>query len=1097
MEKHTAIKQFGVSNTPIILASRTLQFEEQRNFFGGLRQIDLNFSRIWVKFTSIPDCLKCDSNQLILLDFVGYPSIQASSEIKNLRITNYSTPYNIVYNPQAIHDCSDLSTKDIEVKYQICFQETSTSKVSTYDFLLKINLIKANAESNVRFCFNSDSASIMYENSVKLLGYLKIENPSPYEYANLLSIKNILRYNQAFEHDIVFWGDETEVQESNACFNANAGIRTLDQELKSTLEVIKSDDELTLNNIVSNNIISIPIYIDLSRIGNPYEDFITSSFSIEIMNLLNAQKDIYTYEFSISRDTQCTQLAVLVDNCNVDNEVVLNVGKFKWIKHLPGQSRRFEGSSNLLELKIKNIAENVSESLNAAVVVRNMRITIEDTKHCLDEAVLYTSSINDTVELYNAPFSEITIPFKLSHKKVSTIIDDLTEAQIHIQFDYLEDREGIRNEESIYKSFHCTLKFVVETDPGNEWLCVDFGTSATVAAFGDGSKPSSLLDLDHRAEIVGAYAPKQMRTPRFEQGTPFLSSNAKFRQGGIIGDNLKYQDNFIWLSPTSRQFYSDSYVLPYIKSLVGYHTLPSNLDFTGLRYQKDGKNYEFSAEIFTIDDIFNALYKSLFNDFIIPTIDEDNQNVNKLILSIPNTYTPRHIDYLYKLVTTCMPQLRKNYVWFISESDAIASYYITNWYDLNSNRESIEMNRLSDAENTEHVLVYDMGAGTLDLTYFKIFNNNDGTRVVTILAKMGLNKAGNYLDYLIARALIETHSAFLPISLLTPNNDPMLIVLAGKLKQFIKQEVKPRLFTEDNIIFSELNGEQVSINDKLITLNDIQIDLIKIREHELIHHFINECSRNLIENLFVINGYRKGQTPLDTVMFTGRGVQFGDESPMGIRASVMRTLEEWNSCNQCFQIDVRGNDLKTVVCNGALHFATTYSSESSAVKFLNRNIYASYGVLYKDIRGRYMYHELLSPRTKFTREPNLEINSHNGLYVYEYDTDKYCAQAGKQMRNTINLRNSPNLYFVQSYSLDTAEDWKNNKHELISVMWEVSSDSVVSSPRDKESVHVRIEVNADNEMIFTAGSLTNEPSSSLIININESESFKKGMWPYM
>lgn len=64
-------------------------------------------------------------------------------------------------------------------------------------------------------------------------------------------------------------------------------------------------------------------------------------------------------------------------------------------------------------------------------------------------------------------------------------------------------------------------------------------------------------------------------------------------------------------------------------------------------------------------------------------------------------------------------------------------------------------------------------------------------------------------------------------------------------------------------------------------------------------------------------------------------------------------------------------------------------------------------------------------------------------------------------------------------------------------MWDFVSQSTVSSVKDLAKVPVRIEVNVENEMIFTAGALTNEPSAPMVININESESFKKSMWPYM
>ena len=389
-----------------------------------------------------------------------------------------------------------------------------------------------------------------------------------------------------------------------------------------------------------------------------------------------------------------------------------------------------------------------------------------------------------------------------------------------------------------------------------------------------------------------------------------------------------------------------------------------------------------------------------------------------------------------------------------------------------------------------------MGAGTLDLTYFSIENNEDGTRNVNILAKTGLNKAGNYLDYLIAEAIIDTHSDLLPESLLNPDGNSTLLLMAGKLKHFIKQYVKPQLFTKAKLTFSELNGEDVQINGNTVTLNDIEINLVALRDHSLIRNFIKECTADLIENLFVINGYEKHQAPIDTIIFTGRSVQFGDGQDKGIRNSLMSSISEWNIRDNCQQINISGNELKTIVCEGALNFATTYSSEASAVRILNRNIYASYGILYKDIRGIYQYMELLSPSTKPIREPNLETNSTNGVYIYEYDTDRFNAQ-GNLHGAFVDLRNSPKAFFVQSYSRDTARDWKNNRRELISVMWDFVSQSTVSSVKDLAKVPVRIEVNGENEMIFTAGSLTNEPSAPMVININESDSFKKSMWPYM
>jgi len=1091
-------KHFGTQESIVIIAQRSLDFPEQHTFFGNLRQIDFKFNSVWVEIQSFPKEVQLDVDELIKVDFIGHPSVQQSNRIENLHIVSYKNPYNIIYNPSAIKDCTNLNVDKIKIGFLIKFQQENKGTITSLDFSLELKLTKAIPSIRASFKFATGKPAIRYQNQFCCLGVLNIVNDSSCKYAEMLAIENTIKYDKVFENDIVIWGSEGEVLESDPYYDVNEGIRTSDQKIQSCLRKTITDSKIIIRNIVAKNIVSIPVYIDLQRIGNPNEDKLDCSFTINSINLGSGKETITQIPFVVKRDKQCTQMVVTLNGQEIESGQSINIGKIKWVKYSAGQAHRWNGITKVLNLRVANIAENKSAFENAAVVIKNINILFESETDSVSKAI--SSNVNEStgpIELFNAPNSYHLIECKLKHKDIEDIPNDVSKVKAFIDFDYIVDPDGIRDEFTEYEHFSSTVYFDVETDPGNEWLCIDFGTSATVAAFGDGSEASNLLDLDAQAESMTSNLPQRMRTPRFEEGTPFLSSNAKFRQGGIFDNNATYSDSFVWLSPTEPQFYNDSYILPYIKSLVGYNNLPDTLDYKGLRYKKGGKNnIDFTNVPLSVDEIFTSIYKSLFRDFILPSIKTSRKLVNKLIISVPNTYTPRHLDYLHNLVINNIPQIRKNYIWFISESDAIASYYITNWVDLNRCRDSLAITQLSSAGSTEHVLAFDMGAGTLDLTYFSIINNEDDTRNVNILAKIGLNKAGNYLDFLIAEAIIDTHSDLLPASLLNPDGDPTLLLMAGKLKHFIKQSVKPQLFTKAKLTFSELNGEDFQINGNIVTLNDVEINLVAIRDHSLIRNFIKECTADLIENLFVINGYEKHQTPVDTVIFTGRSVQFGDGQDVGIRNSLMNSIKDWNIKPACQQINISGNDLKTIVSDGALHFATTYSSEASAVRILNRNIYASYGILYKDIRGIYQYLELLTPSTKPIREPNLDVNSTNGVYIYEYDTDKFNAQ-GNSKGSFVDLRNSPKAFFVQSYSQDTARDWKNNRRELISVMWDFVSQSAVSSVKDMNKVPVRIEVNGDNEMIFTAGTLTNEPSAPMVINISESDSFKKSMWPYM
>lgn len=390
-----------------------------------------------------------------------------------------------------------------------------------------------------------------------------------------------------------------------------------------------------------------------------------------------------------------------------------------------------------------------------------------------------------------------------------------------------------------------------------------------------------------------------------------------------------------------------------------------------------------------------------------------------------------------------------------------------------------------------------MGAGTLDLTYLSITKQDDDLKEVSIIAKIGLNKAGNYLDYVLTEALIDTHQDIFPRSFLSPSTDTALLILAGKLKHFIKNELKPNLFIQDNMVFSSLNGENVDIDGKDRTFDDDNIDLSKIREHKLVQQFIKDCTETLLNNFFTTNGCIKGMTPIDTIIMAGRSVQFGDGNE-GIESSLMQSIYEWNGGDQnCFKVKIEGDELKTIVSNGALYFATLYSNEGSIVKIKNKNIYASYGVIYTDIKGKTAYSELLTPNTRPTKEPIGESNSTNGVLIYEYDSDTYRADGG-QRGTLLDLRNSPVAYFVQSYSINPEADWDSGNREFISVMREFSPQGVVANPSvDLKNVPVRVVVNSHNEMIFYAGIMQDAATAPLVIDIQGNESFRRSMWPYL
>lgn len=1096
-------KYFGGQNGETIIASKSLDFPEQKSFFGHLKHIELSFYKMWVEISGIPDSVTYDPLNLVRIRFTGILEGIEGAQLNNLSIKSYNNPYLIILDDSAIHDCSDLNLTQFTVRIKVYAQKTVSDTIVNEEFDVLIMLQKAIPVPSYRM--ELSYPSITYQHQIVNIGEFVVENKCFLRYAMMLDLKIDLRFNRVFNENLALWGDLTEIIESNPYFDVGVGVRCASDQIQSVLEKTIDQQSLLLKSIVAQNEIRIPIYLDMTQLCNPVSDFEEYSFTLSIQNLNNRIIESKAETFTVFRDRQLTQLAVKVNGCELKLGDHLNIGKAKWIQYIPGGKVRFAGTTDLFHVTIGNLAENESENLGAAVYVRNLVV-----KHQLSNMaelsrnstlvdaveVRVQGELEDNMKFVNAPGSNIELVYTLLHSKVLDM-DDCVSVSTTIDFDYIEDIEGTGVDSGILMHFVGTIEQIIEKDPGTNWLCIDFGTSATVAAYGDGSnRGSKVLNLDQRSEALLSVFAQKLRGPRFEQGSPFLSSNVLLYNHGVL-QTAEYRNAFVRLSPSEPQFYGSSAVLPYVKSLVGYKQLPLSFDFSSLQYKQlntDKKEINFAEKPLSVDEIFVAVYRSLFLDFIVPEIGTTSEPVNKLILSIPNTYTPRHVDHLRNVIIQNFPQIRKDYIWFVSESDAIASYYLSKWHSLNIDRDEVCKQKILD--NIEHILVYDMGAGTLDLTYLSIKKDSDSERTVNIEAKIGLNKAGNYLDYILATALIETHPQF-PRILIESSVDANLMRLSGILKHFIKNFVKPLLFTDDLIICDDFNGEQILVGDQNISFSDVEIDLKKLREHHAVQEFINECTGRLLDNFFTIYNKEEGNVPIDTVVLSGRSVQFGDSS-RGIEHSLMEAVYRWNnSSSDVYVIRIKGDDLKKIVVNGALSFATTYCGEGSSVKIINKNIYASYGLIYTKPDGRTTYVELLSPTTKPTKEPNLEFNSTNGVFIYQYDTDIYRAD-GSTRGTKINLSGSPMAYFVQSYSTDPAKDWDEENRELISVMFEFSPRSVVVNPRiDLVQVPVRIVVNEHNEMAFHAGIITNEASAPMVIDIQDNESFRRSMWPYM
>lgn len=1073
---------FGLSSGYAELDSSSIDFPIRRNILRQKRMIDVPVEFFSISSIEVSSCLSVDKSSLLKLKFIGGVSKEGVN-IQKFHLVSYNNPYQILLNHDAILDCAELDAEKADLNFEI--KVSINGEIICKKYSVIINLAKAKPNCKVAFVPKVD---LKYKHDNVCVGQFEIENLCQYRYAELAAVDLTLKYPVQFCEDIISFGQIKDITEDNPYYEFS-GLREQADEPLSILRINRlSDQKIELKRITTQNIITIPVYLDLDKLENPKKDVRKERFVIVVKNILNdVTEDPQECFVPIYRDNTRTRLFVSCNKLIVANNAKDNFGHFNWIHHQTGKRERFAGSMQIVQIHIGNEASNKGVSSDSAVIIKGVNIypSYNEQDILSDAEFLDTKEIEDeTIVLKNGVKSFVSYYCNLLHKNISDIPSNHSKISFNIEFDYIEDEKGTYGKaEMVWSHFHSIVSIELEKDPGSEWLCVDYGTSATVAVFGDGTDRNyQLLSLNNRnKEIIDERENERFRMPRFEESEYFLSSNIMLQSNAPSVEAETIADSLVYLSPSEPRFHSKGFRLPYMKALVGYKNIPNGDRYAQFKYKQhesDTKVLTFEDAPLEVDKIFRATYRSLFKDYISKCLPHGKE-VNKIVLSIPNTYTPHHIEYLRKIVKSEIPSLRSDYIWFVSESDAIAYYYIKNWGSFNKDREVLDANHL------ENVLVYDMGAGTLDLTYLTIEHLDSGDKKVTMVSKMGLNKAGNYLDYILAQVLVDIYPEKFPQEILAHTDDDTMQNLLGKLKFFIKNSLKPNLFMADSLIFSDWNGQTVMGVD----FNDEALDLNRIRSNSILQSFITECTDQLFERFTQIGGLTMDESPIDTLIMTGRSIQFGD-----IKNRLQQKIHNWNDDNHCVSLEISGDRLKTIVSQGALYYAALYGKRTSSVVLSNKNIYAKYGVLYVDRMNKWQYQPLIDMNTRTTKRTISNTAQQNGMQIFTYDTDRFSADNTTDNIN-LDMRNTIEAYLVQCYSPDPAKDYEDEerRNDYISIMAVFNPASVW---QDTRNIHIRLEIDENNEMTFTAGALRFEASAPIKIDVETNNTFKHSMWPY-
>lgn len=912
-----------------------------------------------------------------------------------------------------------------------------------------------------------------------------------------------------------------------------------------------------------SNIIRIPIMFDMSKISNPldaeqpYQMKLVGDYSYSLGGERNIGNIGFSKSIVVKKDPKQNGLKVTcIDHIHDDKEVLIeNLGRFDW-----GKLSLIPTYSNICTIQISNEALAIDPVMPTAnVVVWNYRVK---QLHCDKSRIVMRKPLLPkeyfTLKCYNEDDIDVKNNvyrfFPLESGQLNSLMLDLningsdiieikraedgsftTPMSLEFEFDYalaVDDETPIEALEK--RHFSATILWRMEQIANPEWLSVDMGTSAIVASFAKSfdADRNPIIDLKANKNLLLArtYRDKpEKKEDKTPEKAPFIPSVISFNSTSNAGEFNKerkdedFKDYSVWLSPSTS---TKDIILPCLKTLVGYKTLPNILtegERKNFKYVVDGEETTLFDEkgnvvekgLAYVNTILEEVYKQLFRHYIcIESRDAANPNpirpneLHKLVLSVPNTFTPKHYQLLKSIAHSMFPSLRPEYLQIVSESDAVACYYLHNRSRFYEGASESVRDRKSELDKKEHILVYDMGAGTLDLTYFVQRRTPDGVVKVDMQGKIGVNKAGNYLDYLLGDILcdlLETRETDTKPAKINDLRrflefDKNSRIKAGTSKQecedfkdYLKDKIKP-LLNNRLAPIPDYEGCVFRKGENILTINDICT-------HKKYLQYIKECTNEVIDSLVKLLSKQSSEAmfgdvsfglPIDVLVFSGRSTALYD-----IRKSVAQYIidnsqngknalcadlvtEKLVSIEEILNISenkaIDGSKLKSVVTYGSLIYAD-WINRPSYFKFEGNKIFANYGLLVKDVTdegdnaGWNWYPLITNKNTPLPQTKNI---------FSDYIEFKGSA--------AFSLERTREIIFVQSYSKNPAADWRRGIKDMITEITHFD----VPNGRTGDA-NISIEIYKSNTIICKIsgfGEVSMEPHDDF-----QNESLRKSLWP--
>ena len=687
-------------------------------------------------------------------------------------------------------------------------------------------------------------------------------------------------------------------------------------------------------------------------------------------------------------------------------------------------------------LHVRNIRRTVS--IDSAEYFENKEFSPSKEWDLVDNKSYYIhNSENDRVEIIKTPNIEdnanvrskdLIIPFKIDFGKLGdiNIINHKASVDVKVSFEFEYKEDKLKKELGViiadddndnYIPYEFEFILTINRSNIREWHALDFGTSAVVKIKSIDWAVQKIADLKSKKHqlLFEAYPnDENKRLDTGEEDAPNLIASTLFVNPAANANTTstteeketnnqlkdgekranKYLNSNLWFSPSS-EMPNPGDRLPCIKNLIGNHSLP----------QIEGIN---GIDDIKVDDVVSSAYKQLCQYYLY------DENIEGLILTVPNSFTRLHIESIRKIAMEQISTLREDKLEFISESDAVLWSYIKRSRIGIPTFKAWLSGQGQNSKNIEHILIFDMGAGTLDISYAecKDYIENDNLKCdIDIIAKIGVNKAGNYIDYLLGEIILkimgqkgvfpEQWNKFSK-ALSTSNTG---YSDKKKLRNYLRNTVKVMLGEDKNTPLPAVNPnakdeEKYKLFDgceNYDILKDIKV--VDILEDELFKEFIDSCTNKLIEELAKKHGdtnndpeHRNKIINVDTVILSGRTTSLKD-----ISEKLKDALKAYTKPSNEFILKYRikdglrdniraekdvlyyedNNDKKTVVARGALDYLQlTQHNKGYNIKSNNR-IYGSYGILHK-------FGDKIVDWT-----PLIDETDYQNDYVYNSKTNEY------------------------------------------------------------------------------------------------------------